>query len=340
LVDFKEVLAKNKPVIWEEVQKFLPTEGPFDYVEVVNEYPRRQGKYGRGTLVMMGCRAFGGDSKKAVRTAAAMQISEDWLLVHDDWEDNSEERRHKPALHRIYIPEIAVNAGDALHIIMWKVLIENRKILDDKTTFRVLNEFARFLDITARGQHFENSLFLLNRIPLEKLEYTDYEKIVYGKTCEYTIAGPIRLGAIIAGVDDKTLEKISEFGIPLGKGFQTRDDILNIVGEGSVYGKEIGGDIFEGKRTIMLIHLIKNTTGEEHKKVIEIMSKPREKKTMEEVQYIIDLMKKKGSVQFAEKMAENWAKDAREKFNKHFSNLPNKEEFEAAIDFFAMSRKV
>ncbi|MBI5073349.1 polyprenyl synthetase family protein [Candidatus Woesearchaeota archaeon] len=338
MIDFKQVLAEKKPMIWKEIQKYLPAEGPYNFADVVNEYPRRQGKYGRGVLILLSCEAFGGDVSKAVRTAAAMQMSEDWLLIHDDFEDNSDERRNKPALHKIYGNEIAVNAGDALHLLMWKVLIDNRKILDEKTTFRVLNEFSRFLDITARGQHFEMSI--IEKKPLEDLEYEDYENIIHGKAAEYTINGPLRLGAIIAGQSDEVLKKIDEVGIPLGKGFQIRDDLLNIIGEGSVYGKEIGGDIFEGKRTILLIHLIENTKGEEHKKVIKIMSKKREEKTAEEVQYIIDLMKKKGSVKFAEKKAEEFAELAKNNFNKHFSKIPNKEVFETAIDFFATKRKV
>jgi geranylgeranyl diphosphate synthase type II len=340
MVNFAEILAEKKPIIWEEVQNFLPSEGPLDFVEIAREYPSRKGKYGRGTLVLLGCEAFGGDPLKAVRTAAAMQISEDWILIHDDFEDNSDERRGKPALHKLYGSEIAVNVGDALHVLMWKVLLANREILGNDMTFRVMEEFERFLEITTKGQHLENSLTLLNKVPLEQLDYEHYEQIVYGKTCEYTIAGPIRLGAIIAGADDSILEKISQFAIPLGKGFQIRDDILNIVGQGSVYGKEIGGDIFEGKRTIMLIHLIKNTEGDEHERVLEIMNKAREGKTVEDVEYIIDLMKTRGSVAYAEEMAEHYADEATASFREHFPDLPNGEAFEAAIEFFAKKRTV
>ncbi|MBR9682781.1 MAG: polyprenyl synthetase family protein [Candidatus Aenigmarchaeota archaeon] len=340
MVDFKSVLKQKKEIIWPEVQKYLPKEGPYDFVEVVNEYSIRQGKYGRGTLILLSCEAFGGDPSKAVRTAAAMQMSEDWLLMHDDWEDNSDERRGKPALHKIYLPEIAINAGDALHMYMWKALIENREILDEETTRRVLNEFSRFLDITARGQHLEMSLMYTNKKGLEELEYQDYEDIIYGKAAEYTIAGPLRLGAIIAGQSDEVIEKISEVGIPMGKGFQVRDDLLNIVGEGSVYGKEIGGDIFEGKRTVLVIHLIKNTEGEEHQKVLDIMNKPRAEKTTEEVEWMIKMMKEKGSVQYAEDMAKKFSAEAKIKFNEYFPDLPNREIFEAAVDFFTMDRKV
>nr|MDO8083569.1 polyprenyl synthetase family protein [Candidatus Sigynarchaeum springense] len=338
MVNFADILAEKKAIIWKEVQAFLPTEGPLDFVEITREYPARQGKYGRGTLVLLGCEAFGGDPSKAVRTAAAMQISEDWILIHDDFEDDSEERRGKPALHKIYGNELAINAGDALHVLMWKVLLANRPVLGDDLTFRVMGEFQRFLEITTRGQHLENSLTFLDRVPLEQLDYSHYEQIVYGKTCEYTIAGPIRLGAIIAGADDRALEKISQFAIPLGKGFQIRDDILNLVGKGSAYGKEIGGDIFEGKRTIMLIHLIKHTAGDEHARVLEIMKKPRAKKTEKDIEFIIDLMKKRGSIAHAEEMAERYAGEAKAAFNKHFPGLPNRDAFEAAIEFFAKKR--
>ncbi|MEM5785319.1 MAG: polyprenyl synthetase family protein, partial [Candidatus Aenigmatarchaeota archaeon] len=305
MVEFKEILLKYKQIIWPEVQRYLLKSGPYGFDKVVNEYSLRQGKYGRGALILMTCKAFGGDINKAIRTAAAMQLSEDWLLIHDDFEDGSLERRGKPALHRIYGDYIAVNAGDMVHLLMWKALIDNREILDEKTFFRVLYEFLRFLEITATGQHIE--MYTTFNRPLEGLTDKDYEDIVYGKTCEYTIAGPMRLGAIIAGESDDTLKKLSEVGIPLGKGFQIRDDLLNLIGEGKEYGKEIGGDIVEGKRTLMLIHLVNNTSGKEHEDVLRIMSKPREKRTPEDVKYIIELMKKNGSIEYAEKKAEMYA---------------------------------
>ncbi len=339
MADFKKFLMEKKPIIWEEVQKYLlKDKDPYGFADSVNDYPTRQGKYGRGGLILLSCEAFGGNAEKAVRTAAAMQMSEDWLLIHDDWEDDSDERRGKPALHKIYGDYFAVNAGDMLHMIMWKILIDNIKVLDEKTTFRVLNEFVRFLEISALGQHIEP--YYKFKRSLEGLTDEDYEKIVYGKTCEYTINGPLRLGAIIAGQDEKTLEKISQFAIPMGKGFQIRDDLLNITGQGSVYGKEIGGDIFEGKRTLMLIHLLNNTKGDDHEKIKAIMEKDRKGKTTGEVQFIIDMMKKYGSIEYAEKKAEMYAAEAKRKFSENFPDLDNREMFDAAIDFFVMKRNV
>ncbi|MBW6452020.1 MAG: polyprenyl synthetase family protein [DPANN group archaeon] len=337
--DFKEVLMANKPIIWEEVQKYLIKESLYGFDKLVNDYPTRQGKYGRGSLILMACEAFGGDIKKAVTTAAAMQMSEDWLLVHDDYEDDSEERRGKPALHKIYGNELSVNAGDYMHFLMWKILFENRKNFTDDKVFKIIKEFERFLDITIRGQHIEMCTIIQKDI--ETLTDEDFIKIAFGKTSEYTISGPLRLGAIIADQDETMLNKISEFGIPLGIGFQIRDDILDVVNTGSAsWGKKIGGDIREGKRTLLLIHLINNTDGEEHKNVVDIMKKERVNRTDEDIKYIIELMKTRGSVAYAEKKAEEYAEKSIEIFNKYFSDIPNKEDFQSAINFFTMKRDV
>jgi geranylgeranyl diphosphate synthase, type II len=338
MVDFRQFLSEKKPIIWEEVQKYLLEEAPYGFADIVNDYPIRQGKYGRGSLVLLSCEGFGGDPKKAVKTAAAMQMSEEWLLVHDDWEDNSDERRGKPTLHKIYGDYFAVNAGDMLQIIMWKILVDNISVLDEKTTFRVLNEFVRLLKVTATGQHIE--MYTTFKKDIEGLTDKDYEEIVFGKTCEYTINGPLRLGAIIAGQSEEVLDKISEFAIPMGKGFQIRDDLLNIVGEGSVYGKEIGGDIFEGKRTLMLIHLINNSKGKDHEDIVRIMKKERKDKTADDVQYVIDMMKRYGSIDYAENRAEHFAKEAKDKFHENFPDMKHKDIIESAIDFFVLKRKL
>jgi geranylgeranyl pyrophosphate synthase len=90
----------------------------------------------------------------------------------------------------------------------------------------------------------------------------------------------------------------------------------------------------------MLIHLINNTKGKDHERVIEIMKKERKDKTADEVQYIIDMMKKYGSIAYAEKKAEEFANEAKEKFHRNFPDIKNKETFESAIDFFVMKRKI
>jgi len=132
----------------------------------VSDYPHRKGKYLRPTLVCLTAEAMGANLRKALLTAAAMQISEEWLLIHDDLEDNSLRRRGLPALHCLYDVPSAINAGDGLQNVMWKVLADNRKILGEKTTFRLLDEFYLQLSRTILGQMTEIRWSKSNKIYL------------------------------------------------------------------------------------------------------------------------------------------------------------------------------
>lgn len=184
------VLAQKKAVVWPELQKYLP-KGEDLHSRMIKDYPERGGKYLRSGLVMLACEAFGGDQKKSARTAAALEASQNWILIHDDIEDHSDDRRGKPTLHKLHGEELAINAGDALHVIQWKMLIDNHELLDDKTTNRILNEFYRILALTTEGQTLE-----MEWIKSKNFNFTeqDYYAISDAKAGMYTIIGPMRLG--------------------------------------------------------------------------------------------------------------------------------------------------
>lgn len=278
-----------------------------EHWEVITDYPSRRGKYLRPALVMLMAEAMSGSSDKAVYTATAMQMSEDWILIHDDWEDGSLERRGKPALHRLVSSEISVNAGDTLHECMHRVLSENYRLLDVALARRVQHEFFLMLGRTTFGQYAEIKWTQDN-----KQDMTDDDVLftVSGKTVYYTVAGPLRLGAILAGATDEQLQRIYEFSYPLGLCFQIRDDVLDLTGDFEGQKKQSLNDIYEGKRTLILLHLLRHCAGDERQRVETILGKPREQKTADEVQYIRDLMDTYGSIRFAESRAEEYARQA------------------------------
>ncbi len=332
-IDFMSVLKIKREIVWKEIQKYLPDKEPKGHYKMIREYPERRGKYVRPSLVLLSCEAFGGDPAKALLTAAAMQVSEEWLLIHDDVEDDSDERRGKPCLHKMYGKELAINAGDALHLIMWRIIGDNIKLLGNETGFRIFDKFYDIFLVTCEGQYLECSWIHDNKIDISEEEYY---KMIDAKAGLYTISGPIQLGAIVAGVSDDVIKKIEEFGIPFGRAFQITDDTLNLSGEYEKYGKEIGGDILEGKRTLILIHLLRNCTEEEKEKVVRIYSKKREDKTKDDISYVINLMKKYGSIDYAKAKAREFAKQSKEIFDRNFKDLPEtdaKKIIRIAIDF-------
>ena len=275
-----------------------------EHWDIISDYPSRRGKYLRPTLVLLMAEAMSGSSDIAMHTAAAMQMSEDWILIHDDWEDGSLERRGKPALHRLVSSEIAINAGDTLHECMHRVLCENFRLLDIGLARNVQHEFFLMLGRTTFGQYAEIRWTQENKGDMSE---EDVLFTVSGKTVYYTIAGPLRLGAILAGANSEQLKDIYAFSYPLGLCFQIRDDILDLTGDFEGQKKQKLNDIFEGKRTLILLHLLRTCTKEESECIEAILSKPREDKTNDEVQYIRDLMDHYGSIRYAEAEAERYA---------------------------------
>lgn len=352
-VDFKEVLREKREIVWPEIKNYLDSLIDFpDYCRVssrymplarfhqrlTSEYPKRKGKYIRPSLVLLIASAMGFPEEKAVKTAAAMQVSEDWILNHDDIEDDSLQRRGQPALHRLYGKELAINAGDALHVLMWKILRDNKKIIGLKKTMAILDEFYQMLSRTTLGQTVEIRWTQENKTDLTD---EDIFFILESKTAYYTIAGPMRLGGILAGADQKQLELIYKFGRPLGRCFQITDDLLDLTSDFSGLKKQTGNDIYEGKRTIMLMHLFRTIKGREKKQLMAMMEKKRAEKTEEEVKWAIEMMEKYGSLAYGRRLAEELTQQAKEIFEQELGFLsyqPAYDQLKAGIDFMA-SRK-
>lgn len=330
--DFTEILKTYREKVFNELMNYLSKEKyAEDFFKILIDYPLRKGKYLRPTLLLLTCEMFNGDPKKAINTAVAMQLSEEWILVHDDIEDNSTMRRNKPCLHKIHGIPIALNVGDALHIIMWKVLMKNREILGENLTFKVAEIFNETLLKTAEGQHFE---IKWTKEVKEDFSDDDYYKIVERKTCLYSITTPMILGAVIANADEEKYKFIYKFGDYLGKAFQIQDDVLNLIGDEKQYGKEIAGDIYEGKLTLIFSHLIRTCKPEEKEKVIKIYKK-HENKTKEDVEYVLNLMKFYKSIDYAKEKAREFAEKAKEIFEISTKDINNdaKDALRKGIEF-------
>jgi len=255
----QDTLNKTKKLVWPEIKKYLkdpkypaqfliPAKFKKEvdlYWKINNEYPERKGKYLRPTLVLLVASALGVNNKLILKVASAMQLSEEWILISDDIEDNSDKRRDKPTLHKMYGVELAINASDTLETIMWKIVTDCKNPL-------VFDEFYRIILRTTLGQGVEQ--IWTNK--KERLTDQKYFFVADSKSAYYSMAGPMRLGAISVGATKNQLEKITEFGLHLGRCFQLVDDIL-----------DLEQDKKEGKTTLA------NTKGIEYTKKLAIKEK-------------------------------------------------------------------
>jgi len=291
------------------------------FYEMLRDYPSRPSKGLRAALCLLTCEAFGGERRLCLNTAAALEIFQSWVLIHDDIEDDSELRRGQLVLHRKFGVPMAINAGDALHVRMWEILLENKMLLGEGKTLVLLEEFCKMVNETTEGQHLE-----LSWVDKKKWDLTaeDYFFMCGKKTSWYTTITPLRLGAIIADVNNYRLERMIPLGYKLGLAFQIRDDVLNLTAE-ERYGKEFAGDIYESKRTLILIEALRRCSAEEREQAKKILDKPRSLKKAEEVRWILDLIEKTSSIEYASSVAEKLADDAIEIFEEVFNDAQNRE---------------
>ena len=338
-VDFKEVLKKYRDWLWPTIRESIDKVNDYPefcqvpkkyqkeldfHKEMVSDYPQRQGKYLRPTLLLLTAQAMGASKNKARRVAAAMQMSEDWILNHDDIEDDSPDRRGKPALHKIVGTELAINAGDGLHVLMWEMLLDSPK--------EIQREFLTMLKRTVLGQTIELKWAKDNR----KVEQDDVMLILESKTGYYTIAGPMRLGAILAGANKNQLKTIYKFGVMLGKAFQIVDDVLDLTSDFAGLKKVKGRDIVEGKKTVMMVDLLRKSNQKDKQRIDRIMNKNRADKTEKDIGTIISLMEKYGSIDYGKKLAAKFAQEAIEIFETEMQFIkrePFRSEIRAGIDF-------
>jgi geranylgeranyl diphosphate synthase type II len=310
-------------------------------VEILNDmmqdYPRRMSKGLRGGLCILATEAFGGKRSDALESAAALELFQNWVLIHDDIEDGSDMRRGEKALHEKYGIPLALNAGDGLINRMWELLLSTRGKLGSEKTFQVLEEFIEMTNETVEGQHIDLMWVDKGRWDMTEEEYC---RMCRSKTARYTGVAPLRLGSLIAGCPEKG-RAMDEFGFNFGIAFQIHDDLLNLVGDEEVYGKEIAGDLLEGKRTLILIHLMNHCKKQERDRVIEILSHDRQEKSLEGVEDVLKMMKKCGSFEYAGEKARNLSEKAKKLFDQGMDGIPDskaKKTLRELIDF-AVLRK-
>ena len=284
----------------------------------VADYPLRGGRMLRPTLLIATARAFGADLESALNTAVALELLHNAFLVHDDVEDDGLERRGRPTLNVLHGAPVAVNVGDALAMLGFRPLFDNKKLLGPRLTMRLLEEAERMVRESIEGQAIELGWRRDNVLGLQD---DDYLQMVLKKTCWYTTIFPTRAGALIGTRDGFDLDRLTRFGFFLGAAFQIQDDLLNLVGNHEHYGKELDGDIWEGKRTLMMIRLFQRARPDELARLSAALSAPRSERTREEVAWIRERMDAYGCIEHAQKVAHALAGAAAHEFELCYGSL-------------------
>ncbi len=302
------------------LHEYLPSGPPRRHLyDLVADYPKRGGKMMRPSLCIATARAFGAHLDESLRTAAAIELLHNALLIHDDIEDESEERRGRPTLHVLHGVPLAINAGDGLSLLSLRPLLDNASKIGPRLSLRILEETERMARESAEGQALELGWRRDNTVELDD---GDYLSMVLKKTCWLAAIYPTRVGAIIGTHDGIDLEPFIRFGFFLGAAFQIQDDLLNLVAD-KRYGKERDGDIREGKRTLMLIHLLREASSDERARLAHFLALPREQRTPGQVDWVRKRMDAYGCIEHARQVAHGLAGAASHEYSLTYAGLPD-----------------
>lgn len=283
----------------------------------MREYPMRPGKALRPALCLAAGQAFGADPADLLGIAVAIELLHNAFLVHDDVVDGSEMRRGRTTLAASTGLAAAINAGDGLAVVAGQVLRRATRRLDRDLADVIWGEFDTMALRTLEGQAIEIGW---QRDNVEDLGPSDYLNLIMHKTCWYTTIHPLRVGAIVGSGGRADLAPLVRFGFHFGAAFQIRDDLLNLIGDEQRYGKEILGDLYEGKRTLPLVHLLAAADGADGQLVRDYLRRSRAERSPELVATVRALMDDYGSITFTREFAEGILVVAEDYFEQAFAD--------------------
>ena len=201
------------------------------------------GKRIRPQLAMIACQLFGGNPEEVAPAAMALEVFHNFTLLHDDVMDHAEVRRGRPTVHIQWDENTAILSGD-------QMLIEAYKLLAEVPAFvlpEVLQMFNKMATEVCEGQQYDVDFEKQDQVPI-----ADYLKMIRLKTA-VLLATALKMGAYIAGADTQAQDALYQFGINIGLAFQIQDDILDVWGDPTTFGKAVGGDISCNKKTFVLL---------------------------------------------------------------------------------------
>ena len=295
-----EVLAEYGELTRARLRHYLPDAVPGSYLfELVRDYPLRGGKMLRPSLCIAAARAWGASAEEAAASAVSIELMHNALLIHDDIEDASEKRRGAPTLHSLHGVPLALNAGDALGLLSLRPLKDNVRLLGMRVALRIFEETERMAWETTEGQALELGWRKDNRTDVDDEHYLT---MVLKKTCWLTTIHPLRVGCLIGARGRQPLDPLIRLGFFFGAAFQIQDDLLNLDG-GNGYGKEVDGDLYEGKRTLMVIHALREAAPRERTRLQRFLGAPRAERGPADVRWVRALIARSAAIEHAQTVA-------------------------------------
>lgn len=251
------------------------------------------GKKFRPALTLLSCQAVGGKPEKALKAAAAIELTHTFSLIHDDIMDNDDTRRGKPAVHKVWGEPLSILAGDSLFAKSFELLSQSAE--DNIAYERVVdalqvltNSCINICEGQALDMAFEDTF---------NVTKDEYMNMIYKKTGDL-ITASTTIGAIMGGASSNEIQALRTYGKQIGLAFQIQDDYIDLTGDESI-GKPVGSDLVEGKKTLMVVYALEKANKEDHDRLVELLEANDESIIPE----AMEILEKYGAINYARSKA-------------------------------------
>jgi len=356
-LNIERFLEEQAPLIDKAIEKYIPRKFSKDAVlfkviparyshnleslnkaiaEPIWEILDRGGKRWRPSLFLLICEALGKKREECIDFAIIPEVVHNGTLIVDDIEDTSELRRGKPCTYRIYGVDIAVNAGNAMYYLPLLPLMEKRKQIQPDRLRDMYEVYTQEMINLSLGQAMDIA-WHRGIASADKLKEEDYIQMCACKTG--TLARmAARLGAVLADANEELVEKLGLFAESIGVAFQMKDDILDLTEKEFTDKKGgRGQDITEGKRTLMVIHTLKNANANDRKRLIEILNLHTSDQVLKDE--AIRLMEKYNSIEHVKQKADQIVRESWDEAAKMLPESLAKEKLKAFAEFLVKRKK-
>jgi geranylgeranyl diphosphate synthase type I len=270
------------------IEKLLPVVHPRGLYEASRHLVDSGGKRLRPSMLLIAAEACGGDVSLLYPAAVSIELIHNFTLIHDDIMDNADVRRGQQAVHKLWGESGAILAGDTLYSKAFQVL--GMTTARPELILGAMNMLSRTCTDICEGQWLD-----LEFEERERVSEGEYMEMIEKKTGVLYGASAC-MGALLAGASEEKVRAMDEFGRMTGMGFQLQDDVIDLTAPEKVSGKRRGGDLIEGKKTLIMIHAFAND--------VKVDVFGRKDATPEQIEKAILVLQKSGSIEYARSRAE------------------------------------
>lgn len=245
-------LKEYLQAVSQEINQTKYGESPIELYEPIDYLMSLGGKRMRPVLTLIGTGIFSDNWQKALKPAIAVEVFHNFTLMHDDIMDAAPLRRGKQTVHEKWNANAAILSGDVMLVAAYELLAN----VDGKILPQALRRFNRTAAEVCEGQQLD-----MNFATRQDVSEEEYIEMIRLKT-SVLLGFALELGGMIAEASTEDIQLLYEVGVNMGIGFQLKDDILDVYGDPEKFGKQVGGDIIENKKTFLLIEALTKATDE------------------------------------------------------------------------------